>query len=279
MFNSRYLILALIGAFTLSVQALPPKEMLLGKAEISAQAMCLTPEPFDTVNESAADHLRLCMAIEKRRDRDMTASQFCEEIGGWRTQLDCQLAYLELLDFAIQANAERLTQEELAVVEPIISTANELANHLCRFRQSTEETKPMWNVTDVGIVGLECKVEIKRPVLRAIVAAAPTPSQCETVAEHEAHRITTLVIDAFKTNDNVALAKLMNNQFILTGPSRDQIKTTPLVELFSEGFINLVLQTEGTEKQCQRVGSRGFMMGNGQIWLALETRRVISIND
>ena len=92
-------------------------------------------------------------------------------------------------------------------------------------------------------------------------------SQCLELGYNASHQTSQKIIDAFKSNDNVALAELMF-AYIVNGPSQTYVANTKFDLLFSKEVKQQILDTEGTKEQCYPMGSNGAMVARGIIWIA-----------
>lgn len=92
-------------------------------------------------------------------------------------------------------------------------------------------------------------------------------SDCLKEGEVNAHNTSQRIIDAFKTKDNVAIANLIGKQ-LRNGPSKEYISSTNFDDLFSSDARDSIVALEGTSDQCSRLGRKGYMIGNGAIWLS-----------
>ncbi len=81
-----------------------------------------------------------------------------------------------------------------------------------------------------------------------------------------AHNATQQIIDAFKTKNTKPIADLMYS-YISYGPSQKYVRNNDFDDIFSDESRKMILALEGTDDQCRRIGTRGFLMGNGAIWI------------
>ena len=104
-------------------------------------------------------------------------------------------------------------------------------------------------------------------IVASIYSLNASASECLELGYNASHQTSQKIINAFKTDDNVALAELMFGH-IVNGPSRKYVTNTKFDSLFSEEIKQQILETEGTKDQCYPMGSNGAMIARGSIWIA-----------
>ena len=103
-------------------------------------------------------------------------------------------------------------------------------------------------------------------IIASMYSFNASASECLKLGYHASHQTSQSIINAFKTKDNIALAELMFGH-IVNGPSQEYVANTKFDSLFSEEAQLKILETEGTEEQCDPMGG-GAMIARGNIWIA-----------